>query len=215
MVHLHAPLKYTFLLVPVDVLAEPAQINRLPPDLGLVNIEIAVFQCMVDQENTVNKAGFAGTVGSVDQRQWANRNPLNLSEGFETPKFDSDQGDANAPEESVALAFADGYRAVAVSAGDDEILAEIAKGKVKGDLEVEFWKDHYELQGKLKQCLQRHVGVKEADYAAFNRSLGIDAKDYAKSEAWQSPSAWTRRTLCSRTSNSSRPSGSSRRTELA
>ena len=88
-------------------------------------------------------------------------------------------------EESVALALADGYRAAVVSPGDDEILAAVARGDSRGDLEVVFWDDHDDLLAKLKGRMTDMLGIRHGDYKSFNRSLGIDTKDWIRSETWQ------------------------------
>ena len=87
--------------------------------------------------------------------------------------------------ESVALALADGYRASIVSPGDDEILAAVSRGESNGDLEVIFWEDHDELVACLKRRMAEDLGVGDNDYKAFNHSLGIDVKDWTRSETWQ------------------------------
>ncbi len=88
-------------------------------------------------------------------------------------------------ENSVALALADGYRASVVSPGDDEVLAAVARGESAGDLEVVFWDNHDELLAKLKGRMADLLGIRDDDYQSFNRSLGIDTEDWARSEAWQ------------------------------
>lgn len=87
--------------------------------------------------------------------------------------------------ESVALALADGYRGSVAGPGDDEILASVARGESRGDLEVVFWDDHDELLAKLRSRMAANLGTGNGDYESFNRSLGIDTKDWVRSEAWQ------------------------------
>lgn len=86
--------------------------------------------------------------------------------------------------DSVALALADGYRASVVNPGDDEILAAVARGKSKGDLEVVFWEDHEELFSKLRDQMESNLGISDG-YDSFNASLGIDSEDWKRSEDWQ------------------------------
>jgi len=88
-------------------------------------------------------------------------------------------------ENSTALALADGYRTSVVSPGDDEVLAAVARGESAGDLDVVFWNDHDELLAKLKGRMANLLGIRDDDYQSFNRSLGIDTKDWVRSEAWQ------------------------------
>ncbi|MBI4589955.1 MAG: AAA family ATPase [Candidatus Rokubacteria bacterium] len=97
----------------------------------------------------------------------------------------TDEEEGAPAEDSVALALADGYRASVVSPGDDEILAAAARGESKGDLEVVFWDDHDELLAKLRGRMAELLGIRDDDYQSFNRSLGIDTKDWVRSETWQ------------------------------
>ncbi len=98
-------------------------------------------------------------------------------------RTDEEEGDP--AENSVALALADGYRASVVSPGDDEILAAVARGESRGDLEVAFWDNHDEMIAELRSRMAANLGIRNDDYESFNRSLGIDTKDWVRSEAWQ------------------------------
>ena len=89
------------------------------------------------------------------------------------------------PEDSVALALAEGYRASVASPGDDETLAAVARGESRGDLEVVFWNDHDQLLAELRSRMAANLEIGHADYKSFNRSLGIDKRDWVRSEAWQ------------------------------
>ena len=97
----------------------------------------------------------------------------------------TDEEEDNSADDSVALALADGYRASVVSPGDDEILAAVARGESKGDLEVVFWHDHDELLAGLRRCMAENLGIRDDDYRSFNRSLGIDTESWVRSDAWQ------------------------------
>lgn len=88
-------------------------------------------------------------------------------------------------EDSVALALADGYRTSVVNPGDDEILAAVARGESRGDLEVAFWNNHDELLMELRNRIGTNLGIRDHDYTSFNRSLGIDSEGWEGSEAWQ------------------------------
>ena len=96
-----------------------------------------------------------------------------------------EEGEGPAEEGSVALELAGGYRADAVNPGDDEVLAAVARGESRGDLEVVFWQNHDDLREKLKDRMAAHLGFGDGDYRGFNRSLGIEDKDWERSEAWQ------------------------------
>ena len=96
-----------------------------------------------------------------------------------------EEKDTPARGDSVALALADGYRASVVSPGDDEILAAVARGESAGDLEVVFWNSHDELIDMLRKQIAKNLGIRNGDYKSFNRSLGIDAENWERSEAWQ------------------------------
>lgn len=96
-----------------------------------------------------------------------------------------DEEEGKPPEESVSLALAEGYRQAAVSPSDDEILADIAKGQPHGDLEVTFWANQDDLLTKIKNRMTELLGFKDGDYAGFNKSFGIDARDWRLSESWQ------------------------------
>jgi exodeoxyribonuclease V alpha subunit len=97
----------------------------------------------------------------------------------------TDEEEGKPVKDSVALALADGYRSDIVTPGDDEILATVAKGQSRGDLEVFFWKDHDDLLAKVNDRMSALLGIKKDDYATFNKSLGIVTKDWVRSEAWQ------------------------------
>ena len=97
----------------------------------------------------------------------------------------TDEEARDSGDDSVALALADGYRASVVSPGDDEILAAVARGESTGDLEVVFWDNHDELLAELRSRMGANLRIANDDYASFNRSLGIDTKDWVRSEAWQ------------------------------
>ena len=88
-------------------------------------------------------------------------------------------------EDSVALRLAEGYRESGVNRGHDEILAAIACGKAAGDLDVAFWEDRGELLEALRSRMSSLLGVEARDYKSFNRSLGIDAEEWKRSEDWQ------------------------------
>lgn len=87
--------------------------------------------------------------------------------------------------ESVALAFADGYRSDQVHPGDDELLTSIARGESNDDLEVLFWNDRDDLLRQLGQKMDTLLGIGNKDYQSFNKSLGIDTNEWKRSEAWQ------------------------------
>ena len=97
----------------------------------------------------------------------------------------TDEKEGGPAEDSVSLALADGYRASVVSPGDDETLAAVARGESTGDLEVVFWNDHDELLATIRSRMAANLMVRDDDYKTFNRSLGIDTKDWVRSEAWQ------------------------------
>lgn len=97
----------------------------------------------------------------------------------------TDEAEGKPNEESVSLTLADGYRADIVNPSDDEILAAVARGESRGDLEAVFWKNHDDLLVKLKDRMVTHLGFSNGDYTSFNRSLGIDSKNWAGSEKWQ------------------------------
>ena len=97
----------------------------------------------------------------------------------------TDEEEGSPAEDSVALALADGYRTSVVSPGDDEILAAVARGESRGDLEVAFWNDHDELLTELRNRMAKNLGIRDDDYRSFNHSLGIDAKAWVRSEDWQ------------------------------
>ncbi len=94
-----------------------------------------------------------------------------------------DETSANEPSQGLRLA--DGYRSDNPDAADDELLGAIARGDLKGDLDVVFWKDHDELLSALATKLSEHFGISRGDYQSFNASLGITSKAWDKSEAWQ------------------------------
>jgi exodeoxyribonuclease V alpha subunit len=87
--------------------------------------------------------------------------------------------------DSWALRVADAFQREP-KPGDDEILAAVAQGGTHGDLEVRFWNDYPQLYEHLHAAMAQHLQIAgEVEYAAFNRALGIDEKDWKKAEAWQ------------------------------
>lgn len=94
-----------------------------------------------------------------------------------------------ADKNSVALAFADGYRGDSVSPADDELLSRIAREQSQGDLDVHFWRSHDELRNLLTQQMHKLLGIQNADYASFNRSLGITDQPW-KQPNWKGAESW-------------------------
>lgn len=76
--------------------------------------------------------------------------------------------------ESQALKLADAFLGEESSPGDDEILSEVARCKVKGDLEVHFWNNEEELFEILDKTLKKNLRLDQnesLDYDGFNKSL--------------------------------------------
>ena len=120
----------------------------------------------------------------VDLTEWLQKNhPACIATLKTCMRTDEEEG--LSPEESRALALAEGYHAAEVSPGDDEVLAAVALGESSGDLDVVFWSDHDDLLLKLRQKMASLLGIKDKDYASFNASLGIGSKQWVRSEAWQ------------------------------
>lgn len=92
----------------------------------------------------------------------------------------------NEDANSRALQLADGYLRESPPAGDDELLAAVAKGECEGDLEVHFWKDQKDLEmqlrGRMKDLLPLAT---DDDYEGFNASLGARTEEWQKAERWQ------------------------------
>ena len=91
--------------------------------------------------------------------------------------------------DSVALRLADGYLRETPNAGDDEILAAVARGESAGDLQVHFWNTVEELDAELNARLLEllNLGEGEKEYEGFNRSLGAAQNGWSanEAEAWQ------------------------------
>src|SRR5262249_44829580 len=87
---------------------------------------------------------------------------------------------------SRALRLADGYLRESPPAGDDELLAAVARGESEGDLEVQFWKDQKDLEiqlrGRMKDLLPLAT---DDDYKGFNASLGLPGENWQNAERWQ------------------------------
>lgn len=125
----------------------------------------------------------------VDIIEWLNKEHADCVAALQVC-MRTDEAEGRPEDESVALALAEGYRADAPAPGDDEILAAVARGESRGDLEVVFWRDQDDLLAKLKASMAAHLGCGPKDYAGFNRSLGIggeprDGEPWGRSEAWQ------------------------------
>lgn len=97
----------------------------------------------------------------------------------------TDEVEGRPEEESVALTLADGYRADSAAQGDDEILAAIARGEPRGDLDIIFWRDHDDLLVKLRERMTAHLGIAPRDVRAFDQSLGAVGDEWARCESWQ------------------------------
>lgn len=88
---------------------------------------------------------------------------------------------------SVALQLSDGYVTGSAPAGDDEMLARVARNDVGegADLEVHYWQDHQELDQLLHGRLSELVlgGASRGDYTALDASFRTNGT--ATPEAWQ------------------------------
>jgi len=87
-------------------------------------------------------------------------------------------------QDSRTLVLASGY-ADAV-AEEEEVLRQVARGGMVGDLEVIYWQDDTDLQEKLAARLQELLVSEfaasfqgEKEYQWFNRLLGIDTERYS------------------------------------
>ncbi len=76
---------------------------------------------------------------------------------------------------SLALQLADVYLSEEPAPGDDEILSQVARRDVKGDLEVHFWDDHEQLEKLLHERMEQLLDLKDGRnvYEKFNASIGI------------------------------------------
>jgi hypothetical protein len=125
----------------------------------------------------------------VDIVNWLRENHPKCIATLRTTMRTADDAEVGTGE-SVALAFADGYRSDIIQPADDEILSDIARGKSKADLEVHFWNSQDELKAELRRCLH-DLGIGDnGDYQSFNASLGITAHpdkqpDWKNAERWQ------------------------------
>jgi exodeoxyribonuclease V alpha subunit len=87
---------------------------------------------------------------------------------------------------SRALQLADGYLRESPPAGDDELLAAVARGESEGDLEVHFWKDQKELGTLLRERMKDLLPLaRDNDYEGFNASFGVPTEEWQKAERWQ------------------------------
>lgn len=124
----------------------------------------------------------------VDIVAWLRENHPQCVATLHTTMRIADEADVEAGQ-SMALAFADGYRSDAINPADDEILSQVARGQSLNDLEVHFWHDHDELQQLLKERLRTILGIVDDDYSKFNESLGITTKPF-KQPHWQDAEHW-------------------------
>ncbi len=95
-----------------------------------------------------------------------------------TVQLDGDE--RTSPGLELAGTFRDG-----ATPGDDAALSRLAKSERLGDVEIRFWDTPLELADRIRESLADHLGVQRGDYETFNASLGIDAEDWKKAEAWQ------------------------------
>jgi ATP-dependent exoDNAse (exonuclease V) alpha subunit len=88
--------------------------------------------------------------------------------------------------DSRALRLADGFLCDAPPAGDDELLAAVARGECDGDLEVHFWKDRADLISLLQHRMQSLLQLKTPeDYRGFSASMGVEDGQWERAERWQ------------------------------
>jgi exodeoxyribonuclease V alpha subunit len=87
---------------------------------------------------------------------------------------------------SRALRLADGYLRESPPAGDDELLAAVARGESEDDLEVHFWKDQKDLDMRLRERMKDLLPLAtDDDYEGFNASLGVRKEEWQNAERWQ------------------------------
>lgn len=86
---------------------------------------------------------------------------------------------------SEALKLADAFLGDVSSVGDDEILAKVSEGQIKGDkdLEVVFWNNADQLYEILREKMQNNLNIEQDDYESFNASFGLWSGPDA--EKWQ------------------------------
>ena len=77
--------------MPVNVLTEPAEVDRLAPDLRSLCVDVACLRGVVSEREAMDHAGLPGAVGSEQQRDRAQRNALGLAEGLKIPNAESIQ----------------------------------------------------------------------------------------------------------------------------
>jgi ATP-dependent exoDNAse (exonuclease V) alpha subunit len=125
----------------------------------------------------------------VDIVAWLQENHPECVATLRTTMRTADDAEAP-PGKSRALAFADGYRSDSINPADDELLADLAREKNEGDLQVHFWQDHDDLERILEEQMRVLLGIGEpGDYASFNQSLGIASKPW-KQEDWKEAERW-------------------------
>lgn len=125
----------------------------------------------------------------VDIINWLKENHPQCIATLRTTMRTADDSDIPVGK-SVALAFADGYRADIINPSDDEILSEISQGKSSSDLEILFWKDQDELKHQLDGCMNKLGIGKAGDFKSFNNSFEISEKpnnqlSWRGAESWQ------------------------------
>ena len=90
---------------------------------------------------------------------------------------------------SQGLQLATGYRDNEGGAGDDEILAALARGQTVGDVTSFFWRTPEELDATIDKVLHEQLGIQPGDYAALDASLGFGASaehhEPRRAENWQ------------------------------
>jgi hypothetical protein len=94
------------------------------------------------------------------------------------------QTSLSGPSISKGLELAAGYRDEA-GPGDDAVLSELVQKGILADVQIVFWNDHAQLLTAIDNVLEAQFGIRGNDEAAFERSLGIDAKNWKDCENWQ------------------------------
>ena len=79
----NSPLGLLSATTTVNVLAEPAQIYRITPNIGVMNIQLSRLYRLTTKQQSMDDAGLTRAVGTENQSERLDGHPLGFPKRFE------------------------------------------------------------------------------------------------------------------------------------